>query len=86
MENSTELPGKKIELHVVVIDDDPGDMELLRRFLAGIDDWQINLQAFQSLEHLNRDGHDALETAALLFIDYLLGADTGLEIFTTFTW
>ncbi len=64
---------------IFVIDDDPGDAEILRRHLEGITEWQVEFQeandpemALETLKTYNPD---------MIFVDYQLGAMTGLETF-----
>lgn len=63
---------------VLVIDDDPVDAELLRRYLDEIPDHEVELLAFTKIE----EGLEALLSRAdidIIFIDYLLGERTGLD-------
>jgi two-component system cell cycle response regulator len=68
-------------LTVLAIDDDPGDLELLRRYLEDIPEYAITLIACPNAN----TGHRALTEQAIdvIFLDYLLGADTGLDILQT---
>ena len=63
----------------LVIDDDLGDIEFLRRLLGDISAGQAQVTAFtdvdQALSALDTTGCD------LVFVDYLLGEKTGLEVF-----
>lgn len=64
-------------LTLLAIDDDPGDRELLERHLEEIYDFAITVVACPSIEA----AREALMRQAVdvIFVDYLLGADTGLE-------
>ncbi len=61
----------------LVIDDDPGDIEIVRRLLEDISAGEVEVTAFTDVESalpdLGSKGFD------LIFIDYLLGEETGLE-------
>ncbi len=64
-------------LSILLIDDDPGDAELLYRQLDDIPGRKIDFVSYTNyvsgLEELRRREVD------VIFIDYLLGAETGLE-------
>jgi DNA-binding response OmpR family regulator len=70
---------EKGKLTVLVIDDEPADVEILRRLLEQIEGWEIHLTACNDAEtgkaQAARCGMD------LIFLDYLLGMETGLEVF-----
>ena len=63
---------------VFVVDDDTGDIELLRRYLNDIPDWEIEYISFddwaEAREELKRRAVD------VIFLDYMLGGETGLDI------
>jgi len=65
--------------YYLVIDDDAGDIEILRRFLEMSSDGNAELEAFTDPEiallELGSKNYD------LIFVDYLLGGTTGLEVF-----
>jgi len=68
---------EKEKLSVLLVDDDPGDAELLYRQLEDIPGREIEFLPFTTYQ-------EALETIStrdvdLIFIDYLLGAETGLQ-------
>ncbi len=66
---------------VYAIDDDPGDIELLRRYLEDIDECSIDMEAFPNVvECLERL---AVKPADLIFTDYLLGTMTGIDCLRT---
>jgi len=64
---------------ILVIDDDPADVEILRRLLEQIESWTIQLLV------CNDAGTGRTEALRgqvdLIFLDYLLGGETGLEVF-----
>jgi len=67
------------KLSFLVIDDDPGDIQLLRRHIEPIADWQVEIQGGSP-----RDCAKAKLSCSnfdLIFIDYRLGKTTGIEIF-----
>ena len=64
---------------ILVIDDEPADVEILRRLLGQIEGWQIKLLACNDAGTGRRE---ALRCQVdLIFLDYLLGAETGIEVF-----
>jgi len=69
--------GKK-KLTILVIDDSPADVEIVRRLLEQIDSWEIHFLAF----HDSKEGRaEAVKGKAdLIFLDYMLGSETGLEV------
>ena len=70
------MTGKQIT--IVAIDDDPDDIELLRGHLEGVREWDAVLVAFTYIESAR--GELARRTADIAIIDYLLGAETGLDV------
>jgi diguanylate cyclase (GGDEF)-like protein len=64
-------------LTILAIDDDPGDTELLRRYLEQVPEFAVTCIACANTEA----AHVALTNRAVdvIFVDYLLGPDTGLE-------
>ena len=68
----------KRKITVLVIDDSPADVEIVRRLLEQIDSWEINFLAFH-------DGQEGRAEAVkdkpdLILLDYMLGSETGLEV------
>jgi two-component system cell cycle response regulator len=64
-------------LTILAIDDDPGDLEILRRHLE-----EVPTFAVRFVESLNTEAARAALTehpVDVIFLDYLLGTDTGLE-------
>ncbi len=68
----------RIRVTVLAIEDDPGDVQLLRRYLEDIPEWEVTLLAFtepaEGLAQLVDHAPD------IVLLDYLLGATTGLEV------
>ena len=65
-------------LTLLAIDDDPGDIELLRRYLEGQSDYTVTLVECSSMaagRHVLRQQH-----VDVMILDYLLGADSGLSL------
>jgi two-component system cell cycle response regulator len=65
-------------LTILAIDDDLGDMELLRRHLVDVPEFAITLVACT-----NADAGRAVlagQAVDVIVLDYLLGADTGLDL------
>jgi len=70
---------KKRKFTILVIDDDPADVEILRRLLEQIEDWEVKLLVCNDA---GTGRAEALRCQAdLIFLDYLLGVETGLEVF-----
>lgn len=69
-------------LKLIAIDDDPGDLELLRRYLLSIPGRTISLAAVTDAE----EGYRRLvaEGGEIVFLDYRLGGKTGLEVLRDF--
>jgi DNA-binding response OmpR family regulator len=70
---------QKRKFDILVIDDDEPDVEILRRLLGEIQGWRIKLLACKDAETGRAEA--ARCKVDLIFLDYLLGAETGLEIF-----
>ena len=67
------------KLTILVIDDDPADVEILRRRLEEIVGRDVEFMAFNDAQ---TGCAEAIRCEAdLIFLDYLLGAETGLEVF-----
>jgi two-component system sensor histidine kinase/response regulator len=70
------MRGKKIT--VLAIEDDPGDIHLVRRCLEDIPGWEVRFLPFtepaEGLAQLSRGEED------IILLDYLLGSTTGLEV------
>ena len=66
------------KIKILAIDDDPGDLNLLRRHLAGMNGMHIDFigcgNAEQGLAELENQRID------LIFLDYNLGAESGLNL------
>ena len=70
---------KKRKFTILVIDDDPADVEILRRLLEQIEGWTIKLLVCNDA---GTGRAEALRCQVdLIFLDYLLGVETGLEVF-----
>jgi two-component system, sensor histidine kinase and response regulator len=70
---------EKKEFTILVVDDEPADVEILRRLLGEIEGWKIQLRVFNDAETGRAEASRG--RADLLFLDYLLGMETGLEVF-----
>ena len=68
----------KKKLTVLVIDDDPGDVNMLQRYLQGIPGREIEVLCFTDSEAGRAEL--ARGEADVIFLDYLLGKTTGLEL------
>ncbi len=69
---------KKKERIILLIDDNPADVEIVRRFLTEINGWNIEFRAYQDPEQGQTEA--VKNEADLIFLDYLLGPITGLEV------
>ncbi len=70
---------EKRKFTVLVIDDNPADVEILRRLLEEIEDWKIKILVCNDVQ---TGRAEALRCQVdLIFLDYLLGEETGLEVF-----
>jgi len=69
------------KITVLAIEDDPGDIHLVRRYLEDIPGWEVTFLAFtQPAEGLTQLSHHAPD---IILLDYLLGDTTGLEVLKT---
>lgn len=70
----------RVPLTLVVVDDDPLDIELLRRYVRDVHDWDVTLVPFAGWREAQAD----LQVIGphVLMVDFLMGAQTGLEIIT----
>ena len=68
---------KEQQLNALVIDDDEQDFEILQRHLEKISEWTISATWLSHTSGLLNS--KALREANIIFLDYLLGAQTGLE-------
>jgi len=70
---------EKRNFAILVIDDNPADVEILRRLLGQIEGWKIKVLACNDVV---TGAAEALRCQVdLIFLDYLLGGETGLEAF-----
>jgi DNA-binding response OmpR family regulator len=68
----------KRKLTILVIDDSPADVEIVRRLLQQIDSWEIHFLA--SYDSKEGRAEVVKGKADLIFLDYMLGSETGLEV------
>ncbi len=68
----------KKRLTLIAIDDDAADLKLLRRHLSAIPAWEVDLSGFSDWSQAK----PALAKTAVdvVFLDYLLGGKTGLDV------
>lgn len=68
---------RPVSLTILAIDDDPGDIELLRRSLEDLTAFAIDFVACSSMQ----EGRHALQRhyVDVIILDYLLGGHTGLD-------
>lgn len=70
---------EKRKFTILVIDDDPSDIEILRRLLEEVMGLEMEFLAFNDSQ---TGCAEAIRCQAdLIFLDYQLGAQTGLEVF-----
>jgi len=72
----------KDQLKILIIDDNPADSTLLKRFLNKLPLWEMNIETASN-------GHEAYQrllnfSADLIFIDYLLGSQNGIDVIRDF--
>ncbi len=65
-------------LNILAIDDDPGDVEILRRQLEQIDAFAVSISSACNWEQA--EAVLAERAIELIFLDYLLGDKTGLDL------
>lgn len=65
-------------LRVMALDDDEGDIELLRRYLEMLPQYEVDLVALSQPGHLLE--RICTEDVDVVFLDYMLGKATGLEV------
>jgi PAS domain S-box-containing protein len=69
-------------LKILIIDDNPADLNLLRRFFSKISKENIELETVNTSEdgykHCNIKKHD------IVFVDYLLGNENGIDVIKKF--
>jgi signal transduction histidine kinase len=70
-------------LSVVVIDDDPTDLEIIQHCLLSIRAWEIEVHPFHDAESALA-GRLRVEGADLILLDYLLGRETGVDVLERF--
>ena len=73
------MENRKVTL--LVIDDDPGDIEILRRLLEEIPGWKVRLYAFTDAEQGRAEL--ARRDVDVVLVDYWLGMETGTETLKT---
>ena len=69
-------------LKILIIDDNPADLNLLRRFFRKIEDANIQLTTVTSSE----EGYKQYNTIKhdMIFVDYLLGNENGIDVIKKF--
>lgn len=73
------MKNHKKTLSILAIDDDPADLKLLRICISGITGWNdFEFHGFDSWESAGAEL--ASLRVDLIFVDYLLGRETGLEV------
>lgn len=65
-------------LRLLALDDDEGDIELLRRYLEMLSQYEVELVALSQPGHLLE--RICTEGVDVVFLDYMLGKTTGLEV------
>jgi DNA-binding response OmpR family regulator len=69
---------RKRKLTILVIDDSPADVEIVRRLLEKINTWEIHFLAFHDSEEGRAEAVKG--EADLILLDYMLGRETGLDL------
>ncbi|MAG58386.1 MAG: hypothetical protein CMJ83_19025 [Planctomycetes bacterium] len=65
-------------LTILAVDDDAGDLNLLRRYVAEINEWDIEFIAAESAEAALLEA--SRRRVDLVFLDYYLGEGSGLDL------
>ena len=69
---------KKNNVKILIIDDNPADSNLLKRYFSKLDGWDIQLtitsNSDEGVKHYNTENHE------IVIVDYLLGNDNGIDI------
>ena len=68
----------KEKLRVGYLDDDPADIEIIGRYLQAIPDWEVDLESYTEWASF-LSGVAELDVD-VMFLDYLLGEKTGLDV------
>lgn len=72
----------KNHFNILIVDDNPADSNLLRRYIQSIEYWTFNIDivtnAEQAIKLYKANNHD------FIFVDYLLGNTNGLELISFF--
>jgi PAS domain S-box-containing protein len=69
---------KKNNVKILIIDDNPADSNLLKRYFSKLEDWEIKLtitsNSDEGVKQYNAENHE------IVIVDYLLGNDNGIDI------
>lgn len=71
------------DITIMVIDDDPVDADILQRYLEELQEWNIAFLYYSDPESARVEL--TKQHVSLIFLDYLLGARTGLEVLKMIT-
>ncbi len=69
---------KKNTVKILIIDDNPADSNLLKRYFSKLDSWEVQLtitsNSDDGVKKYNAENHE------IIIVDYLLGNDNGIDI------
>ena len=72
----------KTIVKILIIDDNPADSNLLKRYFSKLDNWDIQLtiasNSDDAVKFYNTENHD------IIIVDYLLGTDNGIDTIRKF--
>jgi len=72
----------KTIVKILIIDDNPADSNLLKRYFSKLDNWDIQLtialNSDEAVKYYNSENQD------IIIVDYLLGNDNGIDIIKKF--
>ena len=69
-------------LKILIIDDNPADLNLLRRFFGKIKGEEIELETVNTSEEAYK--HCNIKKYDIIFVDYLLGNENGIDVIKKF--
>jgi len=73
---------EKKTYYILIIDDNPADQNLLKRYIRKVEEWNIDVKSVNSSE----EGLSIYKTYKpdIIIIDYLLGNETGIDVINKF--
>ncbi len=73
---------KEKKYSILIIDDNPADQNLLKRYIKKLDEWEIDVKSVKSSD----EGIKIYKKyrSDIIIIDYLLGNENGIEVINKF--